>query len=103
MKSLKFLASVSVVLLLTLFVVPVGYALPQTGVYNTYYDADWNQIGEKDISCDGGRYVEGQTLYAAHVSGYSLPCAGGDYTYFCEYWDYGVGGYVYVDLSYCGF
>lgn len=103
MKRFRIFASVSVVLLVTLLAMPISYALPQTAVYNNYYDASWNQIGEKDISCDGSHYEWGQTLFAAHVIGQSLPCAGGDTTYSCSYWDYGCGCYVGVDLSYCGF
>ncbi len=103
MKRFRIVASVSVVLLVTLFAMPVSYALPQTAVYNNYYDADWNQIGEKDISCDGSHYQWGQTLYAAHVSGQSMACATGDWSYSCSYWDYGCDCYQPTDLFYCGF
>jgi hypothetical protein len=101
MQKLRIIA-VGVVLLAALFAVPVAQALPQGAVYNSYYDANWNQIGEKDILCDGYHDTWGVTTGAAHQTGYTEPCGGGNGTWHCYYWDNACGCYVEDDLAHCG-
>src|SRR3982751_2343963 len=103
MKYLKTVA-VAAVLVVSLFALPAptAQALPQGAVYNYFYDADWNLIGEKDILCDGAHYTWGVTSGAAHMDGYSESCSTGEGTWRCYYWDDQCGCYVETDLSYCG-
>ena len=103
MKLMKSIAAVAAAaLLMMLLPAPTAHALPQGAVYNYYYDADWNLIGEKDILCSGAHYTWGVTTGAAHMSGYSESCSTGQGQWRCYYWDDGCGCYVEVDLTYCG-
>ena len=81
---------------------PTAHALPQGAVYNYFYDANWELIGEKDILCDGSHYTWGVTSGAAHMTGYSEPCSTGGGTWHCYYWDSECGCYVEDDLAHCG-
>jgi hypothetical protein len=96
------LITAAVALSIALFATSSAYALPANAVYNSYYDANWNQIGEKDILCNGYHDTWGVTTGAAHVTGYTEPCGGGAGSWHCYYWDDECGCYVEVDLAYCG-
>jgi hypothetical protein len=97
------LAAMAASLLLLSIVMPLPVqALPQNEVDNYFYDADWNQIGEKDILCDGYHYTWGVTSGAAHMTGYTQSCSTGGGSWGCYYWDDQCGCYVQTDLTYCG-
>ena len=94
------LFATAVVLLTTLFAMPIAHALPNGEVDNTYYDADLNMVGEKDILCDGSHYTWGITTGTAFRSTLSASCDSGFGVTGCYAW--GVNGYTQVDLSHCG-
>lgn len=99
MPRIKMFATAAV-LLMTLFALPAAHALPGAEVDNTYYDADLNIVGEKDILCDGTHYTWGITNGTAFMSSMSSSCDSGFGTTGCYQWD--VNGYTQVPLAHCG-
>jgi hypothetical protein len=96
------LAAVATLLLSMSFVVSPVKALPANEVDNSYYDANWNLVGEHDIYCDGSHFEWGLNSGTAHRSTDTLSCSSSGSTANCYYWDSACGCYVLDYMSHCG-
>ena len=96
------IAAVATLLLSMSFLVSPVKALPANEVDESFYDANWNLVGEHDIYCDGSHFQWGLNSGTAHRATTTMSCSSGSSGVNCYYWDPDCGCYVLDIPAHCG-